>query len=128
MACRVKNGDWVPGVILRHWWRAPKWPPGKIGPYQVCLDNDTVIGVPLDNPSIIRLSKVSLPPKASLRFKVSLFRKFKPFSEVIYDIRITCDMGFFRELPSETHKTLVLGQFLGVFFSQEYICLTIFQD
>jgi len=69
VACRVKNGDWVPGVILRHWWRAPKWPPGKIGPYQVCLDNDTVIGVPLDNPSIIRLSKVSLPPKASLRFK-----------------------------------------------------------
>jgi len=68
VTCRIKNGKWIPGVILRHWWRAPKWPPGKIGPYQVCLDNDTVIGVPLDNPSVIRLSKASLPPKASLRF------------------------------------------------------------
>eukprot|EP00493_Phyllostaurus_siculus_P001027 UN01034 len=48
--------------------------------------------------------------------KKNLFPKvFKPFSKVIYDIRIFRDIGFFREFSSESHSILFLSQPLDAF-------------
>ena len=51
--CAVAN-RWEPGVVVAHMYRDEYMPPGLIAPYQVKLDNGTVVYAPVDDPCYIR--------------------------------------------------------------------------
>ena len=47
-------GDWMPGKVVKHWYRDGDWVMGKYAPYQVELDNGGLIFVPRDKATFIK--------------------------------------------------------------------------
>ena len=47
-------GCWLRGVVVGHWWRNENWPDGQAAPYQVRLDDGTLIFAPRDDDSCVR--------------------------------------------------------------------------
>lgn len=45
---------WALGVVVRHWYHEPSWPPGQVVPYQVKLDSGMTIFAPYDEEQCIR--------------------------------------------------------------------------
>ena len=56
------TGEWIPGVVVKHDYREPKWPEGKVAPYQVRLDDGRVIFAPIDDDRVIRSSNAPPAP------------------------------------------------------------------
>lgn len=67
MGARVacNTGDWSPGIVVKHNYREPNWPAGKIAPYQIQLDDGRLIFAPVDDDRVIRLHDGAPPPDTS---------------------------------------------------------------
>ncbi|CAK0859428.1 unnamed protein product [Prorocentrum cordatum] len=50
-------GDWLLGVVVRHWYTEPGWPEDEVTPYQVKLDNGSTIYAPADEDDCIRAAQ-----------------------------------------------------------------------
>jgi len=49
-----RPGQWLLGVVTARWWRAPHWPEGRYAPYQVRLQDGSLIYAPNDSGQCIR--------------------------------------------------------------------------
>lgn len=47
-------GQWLLGVVIQLWWRQPDWPEGRSMPYQVRLEDGSLIYAPRDSDGCIR--------------------------------------------------------------------------
>lgn len=47
-------GEWKTGTVVKLWYKEPGWPPEKVVPYQVKIDNGPTIFAPADNDICIR--------------------------------------------------------------------------
>lgn len=59
--CNIGGDDaeWVPGTIIKLFYRERNWPKSRIVPYQARLDTGTLIFVPVDDSSVVRASEVA---------------------------------------------------------------------
>ena len=53
------RGAWYHGTVVAHYYREVEWPPGQLAPYQVQLDDGTLIYVPADEDGYIRVESGS---------------------------------------------------------------------
>jgi len=62
------TGEWSPGLVVKHHYRETNWPPGKVVPYQVRLDDGRLIFAPMDDDRVIRSSDAPppLPPASEI--------------------------------------------------------------
>ena len=47
-------GSWAAGTVVKQWYRDESWPQGKWAPYQVQLDQGTLIYAPVDSDKAIK--------------------------------------------------------------------------
>ena len=52
VACNI--GGWASGTIVKVWYRDESWPEDKLAPYQVQLDQGTLIYAPIDDDRAIK--------------------------------------------------------------------------
>ena len=52
--CAMADGEWIGGSVIAHYYREPEWPPEQWCPYQVELDDETLIWAPADLDACIR--------------------------------------------------------------------------
>jgi G3E family GTPase len=52
---RCNVGGWEAGIVIQQWYRETLWPTGKYVPYQVQLDNGSLIWAPVDSNKLIKL-------------------------------------------------------------------------
>jgi len=52
--CRIAPMEWAPGCIVATSYREPDWPPGRVAPYQIELDDSRLIFAPFDDDGLIR--------------------------------------------------------------------------
>ena len=52
VVCNI--GEWAPGTIVKTWYREDTWPEGKWAPYQVQLDQGSLIYAPIDDDKAIK--------------------------------------------------------------------------
>jgi hypothetical protein len=52
VACNI--GGWAAGTVAKQWYRDESWPQGKWAPYQVQLDQGTLIYAPIDDDKAIK--------------------------------------------------------------------------
>ena len=52
VVCNI--GEWAPGYIVKRWYREDSWPEGKWAPYQVQLDQGSLIYAPIDDDKAVR--------------------------------------------------------------------------
>jgi len=55
------TGEWVAGTVVALDYAQPNWPPGKIAPYQVRLDDERLIFAPIDDAKVIRATLTEAP-------------------------------------------------------------------
>lgn len=54
--CNLGPGGWQSGRVVKQWYREPKWPEGKLAPYQIKIDKGTLIYCPMDDDRFIMAS------------------------------------------------------------------------
>lgn len=56
--CRTGRGDgeegWSNGTVVKLWYRESQWPKGRLAPYQIKLEDGTLIFAPMDDDRVIR--------------------------------------------------------------------------
>ena len=52
--CAMADGEWIGGTVIAHYYREPEWPAEQWCPYQVELDDETLIWAPADLDACIR--------------------------------------------------------------------------
>ena len=62
--CRVGPTDWLPGKIVKLWYREPNWPPGFFAPYQIELEDGRQIYAPADMDQVVRIDPSKDQPPA----------------------------------------------------------------
>jgi len=48
------NGGWAPGTVVGTNYREPEWPEDQVAPYQIQLDDGTLIFAPMDEDRVVR--------------------------------------------------------------------------
>jgi hypothetical protein len=106
--CNTGHEGWMLGIVVGHHYSEAGWPKGKIAPYQIELDDFSLIFAPADDNRVIRSSN-DVPLKAAKDMSPEMQERLE--LKLLIQGRIGADFGYdFRNYFRNEETEILFGQ------------------